>query len=76
MRLKKLVFRSSRGKAYIVFRDFEKELHNYEGKLIKRTAYYILYEDGEYMRGKMLRICESFDSKSIFQLPTNTIRKI
>jgi hypothetical protein len=64
MRFKKMVFRATRGKALTYFRDFDSAgLPDYAGKLddISRTVYVIIFQDGSHARGKLSKICDSFN---------------
>lgn len=43
MRLKKLVFRISRGKAYVLFYDLKEKIYDYYGNQLDTTIYFVLF---------------------------------
>jgi hypothetical protein len=71
MRLKKMVYRATRGKALTHFQDLNKEdLKDYTGvtSLALKTVYVIVFQDGQTVREKLMKICDSFQGKN-FELP-------
>lgn len=71
MRLKKMVYRATRGKALTYFEDLvNADLRDYTGasNLSLRTVYVIVFQDGQTVREKLIKICESFQGK-MFEIP-------
>ena len=69
-RFKKMIFRATRGKAYSYFQDLESEetgLKDYTGAVDKklRTVYVIVFQDGQFLRGKIQKICDSFLGRNV-----------
>lgn len=63
MRFKKLIFRATRGKAYVQFADYQvpiddrlRSVYGYESKLV----YLVMFEDGGHLRDRVHKICASF----------------
>lgn len=52
-RMKRLLFRVTRGKALTHFKEFEQE-----GQ--KKAAYMVVYQDGQLIRERVQKICDSF----------------
>lgn len=70
-RFKKMVYRASRGKALTYFRDLDtKGLADYTGALDgkARTVYVIVFQDGNHLRNKLSKICDSFMGR-IVEIP-------
>jgi hypothetical protein len=73
--MKKLIFRMSRGTALCNFTDIEETLW-LDGKPMEKTAYVIVFQEGIYMRQKLVKVCESFIG-NIFTMPkSNFTEKI
>jgi hypothetical protein len=56
MRFKKMIFRSTRGKALTYFRDFDSAgLPDYSGRLddVARTVYVVIFQDGAHVRDRL-----------------------
>jgi V-type H+-transporting ATPase subunit a len=71
MRFKKMVYRATRGKALTYFNDMDSAgLQDYAGGLDRRarTVYVIVFQEGQHMREKLVRICDSFLGKN-FDIP-------
>lgn len=66
-RLKRLIFRSTKGKSYVFMRDYiEPEV---EGAITQRKSVYIIvFWDGHHIREKIQKICDSF-SGNRYELP-------
>ena len=63
MRLKKMVYRATRGKALTHFEDLvNADLRDYTGSvnLSLRTVYVIVFQDGQTVRDRLSKICDSF----------------
>lgn len=59
-RFDRLVFRATRGNAMVCFREFTKPITDYFGKQYMKTVYIIIFQDGEFIRDRICRICDSF----------------
>jgi len=71
MRFKKMVYRTTRGKALTYFNDMDSAgLQDYAGGLDNRarTVYVIVFQDGQHVRDKLVKICDSFLGKN-FDIP-------
>lgn len=67
-RFKKLMFRATRGKALTTFRDFEDYEDDSKKKTRKKTVYIVVFQEGQQLRDRILRICDSFMGQR-FDLP-------
>ena len=70
-RLRKIIFRATKGKSFMLVQDFEEEeeedqLPNIQQE--KRSVYIIVYWDGDTISEKIQRICDSFSGKR-YDLP-------
>jgi len=54
-RLKRLIFRSTKGKSYIYTQEY-----NDPTAQKKRSVYIIVFWDGEHIRDRIQKICDSF----------------
>lgn len=66
-RLKKLLFRATRGKALTFFHDFEIQVPGME-KPKGKTVYIVVFQEGRQLRDRIVRICDSFMGQR-FDLP-------
>lgn len=66
-RLKKLLFRATRGKALTFFKDYEVNTGEVNG-IRTKTVYIVVFQDGRQLREKIVRICDSFMGQR-FDLP-------
>jgi hypothetical protein len=66
VRLRRLVFRGTKGKSYMYIQQIENEDEESTGKA--RSVYIIVFWDGVNIREKIERICDSF-SGNRFELP-------
>lgn len=57
-RLKKLLFRATRGKALTYFYDFE--VMNAAGVKQQKSVYIVVFQEGRMIRERIVRICDSF----------------
>ncbi len=67
-RFKKMVFRATRGKALTYFRDLDQSgLTDYTGALDNklRTVYVIVFQEGQHLRSRLQKICDSFMGRSV-----------
>lgn len=71
-RLKRLLFRATRGKALTHFSDFEAD--NSSGKKIGKSVYIVVFQDGRQIRDRIVRICDSFLGQR-FDLPPISMMK-
>jgi V-type ATPase 116kDa subunit family len=61
MRMKKLIFRASRGNAYIQFYDFKEKVFDYSGKELNTTVFFVLFpQNFAYLKNKLVSVCDSF----------------
>ena len=69
-RLKKLLFRATRGKALTFFSDFKTESKVVAGQktLRDKSVYIVVFQEGRQMREKIMRICDSFMGQR-FEIP-------
>jgi vacuolar-type H+-ATPase subunit I/STV1 len=64
-RLRRLIFRSTKGKSYLYMKNYDDE----DGILkTKRSVYIIVFWDGNHIRDKIQKICDSF-SGNRYELP-------
>ena len=63
-RMRRLIFRSTRGTALTYFQDIEQPFIDYRGVKTYRTVYIVIYQDGEYFTDKLNRLLASFLSHS------------
>lgn len=68
VRLKKLLFRATRGKALTFFQDFEVPDKDPKGKAHTKSVYIVVFQEGRQIRDKIVRICDSFMGQR-FDLP-------
>lgn len=66
-RLKKLLFRATRGKALTFYEDFEVSSST-AAKPKCKSVYIVLFQEGRQLREKIIRICDSFMGQR-FDLP-------
>jgi len=67
-RMKKLLFRATKGTTLVVFSDFESSAKDITGKDVQKTAYFVTFQDVAHIRSRVIRICESFNGQR-FDLP-------
>jgi V-type H+-transporting ATPase subunit a len=67
-RLKKLLFRATRGKALTIFEDYIPQGQVDDQKPKSKTVYTIVFQEGRQIREKITRICDSFMGQR-FDLP-------
>ncbi|CDW80575.1 v-type atpase 116kda subunit family protein [Stylonychia lemnae] len=70
-RLKKLLFRATRGKALTFFQDFE--VRTPDGKHKTKTVYIVVFQEGRQLRDRIVRICDSFMGQRFDLPPMGTI---
>ena len=68
LRMKKLLFRATKGTTLVVFSDFEEPQRDSLGKSIIKSAYYVTFQDVEHIRNRVMRIVESFNGQR-FEIP-------
>ena len=64
----KLMFRASRGKVLTRFHEQDFTIKDFDGNSKTKTVYVLVYQEGGYMRDKIMRVCNTFQGK-IFTLP-------
>lgn len=65
-RLRKLVFRATKGKSFVFTKDYDQDQSVAEAQ--KRSVYIIMYWAGDSVRDRIHRICDSFQGQR-FELP-------
>jgi V-type H+-transporting ATPase subunit a len=68
LKMKRMVFRATRGKALSYFEDLAHEGQiDYAGHSDKkmRTVYVIVFQEGQNVRGKLTKLCESFMGRQV-----------
>jgi len=58
-RLRRLIFRSTKGKSYMYIQEYEDDDEDL-GPGKKRSVYIIVFWDGETIRDRIQKICDSF----------------
>ena len=58
----------SRGKVLTRFHEQSFELRDFDGHIRTRTAFVLVFQEGQYLRDRLNRICVSFQAK-VFELP-------
>ena len=58
----------SRGKVLTRFHEQSFELRDFDGQVRTRTAFVLVFQDGQYLRDRLNKICTSFQAK-VFELP-------
>lgn len=67
-RFNRLIFRATRGNAIVCFKEFTKPICDYVGKKYFKSAYVIIFQEGEFVRDKIIRICDSFTGER-YEIP-------
>ena len=67
-RFKLMIYRGSRGNAYPYF--VEQTIHLTADEVKTIVIYVIFFQDGSNTRGKLIKICESFDAFQV-QIPSH-----
>lgn len=65
-RLRRLIFRATKGKSFMFVQDCEADEDI--GSAARRSVYVIMYWDGQHIRERIARICDSFSGQR-FELP-------
>ncbi|CAI2384126.1 unnamed protein product [Moneuplotes crassus] len=73
-RFKKLIFRATRGNALTYFEDFDNPIKDYDGKEIQKSVYVVIFQEGDTIKEKIVKICDSFLGE-IFDIPTGGIQE-
>ena len=73
-RIKRIVFRACRGNALIHTIPIMRDIKEYSGERILKDVYIITFQEGDALRAKLTRICESFNTDN-FQLPTGNFHE-
>lgn len=67
-RMKKLLFRATKGTTLVIFSDFDEPVKDSSGKEVLKSAYFVTFQDVPHIRSRVIRICESFNGQR-FDLP-------
>lgn len=67
-RLQRLIFRSTKGKSYLFKQEFDENLYEESEKKIAKSVYIIVFWDGEHIKKRIERICDSFAGQR-YELP-------
>ncbi len=67
-RMRRLIFRLSRGNALVDFKDIKDSFVNAEGITEFKTIFFIVFQEGETLAKKLKLACTSFNSR-VFDLP-------
>jgi len=70
-RFKRLIYRQTRGQVLMHFSDLNMNVKNFEGEVIRKQVYVLMFHDMEILRLKIGRICDSFQSKRFMTPGTN-----
>jgi len=62
-RLRRLIFRSTKGKSYMYIQEYDDR-----SSVKKRSVYIIVFWDGEHIRDRIQKICDSFSGQR-YELP-------
>lgn len=65
-RLRRLIFRSTKGKSYMYIQEYHDDDEDINAK--KRSVYIIVFWDGETIREKIQKVCDSFTGQR-YELP-------
>ena len=68
MNFKRLVFRATRGKVLSYIETIDDQILTYQGRSLTKAVYVLVFEEGHYVRDRIERICDSFQSNR-FPLP-------
>lgn len=61
--MKKLVFRASRGKAYVQYYELSDPLFSWNGSKLDLKVYFVIYpQASQYLKDKLAKVCDSFQS--------------
>ena len=66
--MNRIIFRSTKGKSYVHVQEIEKDEDDENDTSRRRSVYIIVYWDGEFIKDKIKRICDSFVGQR-FDLP-------
>jgi V-type H+-transporting ATPase subunit a len=69
-RFNRLIFRATRGNAIVCFRPFTNPITDYMGRVMMKTTFIVIFQDGEFIRDRIIRICDSFMGDR-FEIPTS-----
>ena len=59
--MKKLIFRTSRGKALVQFFNLEEKIFDYYGNQQDTCIFFVFYpNDAKFMKDRLKKICDSF----------------
>lgn len=78
-RFNKLIFRATRGNAIVCFKELSKPIVDYVGRKFFKSAYVIIFQEGEFIRDKIIRVCDSFSGER-YEIPyggfTNKLKEL
>lgn len=67
-RFNKLIFRATRGNAFVCFRPFTNPITDYFGKKLMKSVFIVVFQEGEFLRDRIGKICDSFLGER-FEIP-------
>jgi hypothetical protein len=59
-RLRKLIFRATKGKSYMYIQEYPNDAEDEEISKPKRSVFIIVFWDGNHIRDRIQRICDTF----------------
>lgn len=68
-RFNRLIFRATRGNAMVYFKPFKNPIIDYVGRRYMKSTYIVIFQDGEFIRDRIIRICDSFMGER-FDIPS------
>ena len=71
MRLKRLLFRSTRGNALVLTKNTG-GIETFDKKVIPKSVFIVVFQEGEILRQRIETICDNF-SKNKYKVPNNQI---
>lgn len=74
LRFKKLIFRATRGNALTYFKNFKAPMQDFYGKDQFKSVYVVVFQEGEVLREKIGRICDSFMGER-YDIPSHGIQQ-
>jgi len=60
-----MIFRVSRGNAFVQFKKIEEKLYDYNGGELNLLVYFVVYpHTSEYLKSRLIKVCDSFNHNS------------
>ena len=63
MAFRRLLFRATRGKVLVYFKNSDVKVNNEQNELVNRTVYILVFQEGMHFLDKVQKICDSFNGK-------------